>query len=170
MELMEKKQYNGEIGKRLRVLRVIKGFTQDEMAEKLDISTRQYRRYESGDSVFQVKAFGLLGKIKGIDLQYLISGQTLNDKIVEWSFSRMPEEEYQQNQNNVNKLQEYINSEKYDKAITFGKEILIPIYEYYDDNIFNSECVQIRNVEKCKIITELLEERYRKLCLKARKH
>lgn len=57
---MGRKQFNVDTGRRLRVLRVVNGLTQDEMAERLDISTRQYRRYENGDSELQMNVFFFL--------------------------------------------------------------------------------------------------------------
>ena len=38
-----------EMGKRLKAVRQSLGITQEKMAETMDVSVRQYRRYEAGD-------------------------------------------------------------------------------------------------------------------------
>ena len=164
---MVRKQFNLDIGRRLKVLRVVNGLTQDEMAEKLDISTRQYRRYENGDSELQMKAFFLLGMMDGIDTNYLTTGQTQEDMVIEWAISRMPEEEFQQNHNKVNELQDYYDAERYDEAIALGNEIISTLYNFYNDNILNYSIEKKRDVEKCNINTGMLEKRYNHLCMKA---
>lgn len=163
---MDRKQFNLDIGRRLRVLRVVNGFTQDELAEKLDISTRQYRRYENGDSEFQMNAFFLLGMLDGMDTYYLATGQTREDMVIEWAISRMPEEEYQQNQNKVDELQKYYNAERYEDAIALGNELVSSLYQFYNENIMNNNIEKIRDVGRCNINTGMLEEKYIQLCVK----
>lgn len=163
---MGRKQFNVDTGRRLRVLRVVNGLTQDEMAERLDISTRQYRRYENGDSELQMNAFFLLGMMDGMDTQYLTTGQTREDMVIEWAISRMPEEEYQRNQDKVNKLQEYYNAERYEDAVVLGNEIISALYNFYNDNFLNYSIEKIRDVDRCNISTGMLEEKYNHLCMK----
>ena len=48
------------IGKRLKFEREKLGITQEEMAERLGVSDRQYRRYENGTSQMRSNALFIL--------------------------------------------------------------------------------------------------------------
>lgn len=79
------------IGKRLKFERERIGITQEEMAERLGVSDRQYRRYENGTSQMRSNALFLLNEM-GIDLDYLCNGQLALDWWVELCLRIMPED------------------------------------------------------------------------------
>ncbi len=70
-----------EMGLRLSDLREIKGFSQDEMAEKLEMSLEEYKSYENGLSDFSFSFMINVATILNIDVINLLSGNspTLTD-------------------------------------------------------------------------------------------
>ena len=79
------------VGKRLKFEREKLGITQEEMAERLGVSDRQYRRYESGTSQMRSEALFKLNNM-GVPLDYLCKGQVALDWWVEQSFKIMPDD------------------------------------------------------------------------------
>ena len=77
------------MGKRLRFEREKLGITQEEMAERLGVSDRQYRRYENGTSQMKSNSLFILNDM-GVSLDYLCNGQVALDWWVEQSFRIMP--------------------------------------------------------------------------------
>ena len=60
-----------EIGKRIEENRKVLGFSQEYVAESLDISDRQYRRIEKGQVVIYMAAIGKLYEL-GFDVYYIL--------------------------------------------------------------------------------------------------
>lgn len=69
------KQLYTEMGKRLRKFRREKDYTQEEMAEILEISSAYYGKVERGVNSLSVKKLQLLNRELGIDINYLITGK-----------------------------------------------------------------------------------------------
>lgn len=72
-----------EVGKRLRVIRSQLNLTQEQFAEKLDISTQLYKKMETGENNI---SFNTLNKMKNkpeFSTDYLLFGErdTLVDEI-----------------------------------------------------------------------------------------
>ena len=57
---------------RLSKSRKAKGYTQQQMAEKLDTGLRQYQRYESGDSQPTIDGLVEISVILGVSTDYLL--------------------------------------------------------------------------------------------------
>lgn len=62
-------------GERIRRLRVKAGYTQETMAEKLDIDRSFYSRIETGKFGCSVDLFITLSNLFGVSLDYLIMGR-----------------------------------------------------------------------------------------------
>lgn len=69
------KQLYAEMGKRLRKFRREKDYTQEQMAEILEISSAYYGKVERGVNTLSVKKLQLLNRELGIDINYLITGK-----------------------------------------------------------------------------------------------
>ena len=68
-----------QIHEKLRVIRMCRGWSQDEMAEKLGYSTNGYAKIERGETDIKVDRLGKIAEAIGVDLQQLLN---LNDKNV----------------------------------------------------------------------------------------
>ncbi|PQJ95582.1 XRE family transcriptional regulator [Chromatium okenii] len=67
------------IHEKLKVMRQYKGWSQEEMAEKLGYSLNGYAKIERGETDVKVDQLGKIAKAMGMDLQQLLN---LNDKNV----------------------------------------------------------------------------------------
>ena len=66
-----------EMGNRLRQIRLEKNWTQDKMAECLGITKAFYGKIERGESSIALEKLALLNETMDIDLNYLITGETI---------------------------------------------------------------------------------------------
>lgn len=115
-----------EVGKRLRFEREKLGLSQEEMAFRLGISDRQYRRYENGTS--QMKSniiFALDGM--GVELDYLCNGQVGLDYMVERCFMIMPDDMLYET---VEKMTEIEKRHKDDGDTNELVDLLLEMREY----------------------------------------
>lgn len=65
---------------KLKELRIKKGYTQTQMAEKLDVTQGAYQKWESGTREPNLENIGKLSKILGVSIDFLLS----NDSIIEY--------------------------------------------------------------------------------------
>lgn len=68
-----------QIGKRIREFRILRGLTQEQLAEKIDVSVPQFWKYEAGTNrlntdklqavadALGVPASALLGEVQGVE-------------------------------------------------------------------------------------------------------
>lgn len=91
---MGKNEDKVAMGLRLRRVRHFLGMTQEKMSENLEISDRQYRRYENGTSapslLMVMKIVALSGRI---DFNYIVSGISSLEYYIRSGFQRMPEQQ-----------------------------------------------------------------------------
>ncbi len=66
-------------GKKLRTIRTTKGFTQEKMAEKIEIQPENYSRIENGLSFPKPENIVKISKILNIELAELFQFSDLND-------------------------------------------------------------------------------------------
>ncbi len=66
--------YKEQIGMRLKQLRKEKGFTQEQVAELLDISQKHYSEVERGLTGLSVKHLIQISDILAVSLDYLLKG------------------------------------------------------------------------------------------------
>ena len=71
--------YRVAIGKRMKTKRNELHLTQEQMAEKLDISVKHYGGVERGIAGLSIENFIEVSDILGISLDYLIKGEPQND-------------------------------------------------------------------------------------------
>ena len=65
-----------EMGLRLRELREINGFTEEELAKRLNMKTEDYCKYEEGETDFSFSFMFNVATIFGVDVFNLLSGNS----------------------------------------------------------------------------------------------
>lgn len=63
-------------GERLRLKRILLGFTQDEVAEKIDRASKYYADIERGSCGMSVETLMAISKVLDLSLDYVIYGKT----------------------------------------------------------------------------------------------
>lgn len=63
-------------GERIRLKRNLLGFTQDEMAEKIDRATKYYADIERGSCGMSIETLMALSSVMNMSLDYIIYGKT----------------------------------------------------------------------------------------------
>lgn len=56
----------------LIMLRKLKGFSQEEIAEKIDISRQAYGKWESGETIPDIEKCAILADVYGVTIDSLI--------------------------------------------------------------------------------------------------
>lgn len=67
-----------QLGEKITLMRTLKGLTQEEMAEKLSMSTTGYAKIERGETKLQNPRLEKIAEVLGIDLSDLLSLDTKN--------------------------------------------------------------------------------------------
>lgn len=67
-------------GERLRLKRTLLGFTQDEMAEKIDRASKYYADIERGTCGMSIETLLALSSALNLSLDYIIYGKPENEK------------------------------------------------------------------------------------------
>jgi len=87
----ELKKMMDDIADRLRLERISRGYTQEQFAEILDISSRQYGRYENKKSKIPLnRIFGL--ESAGVNGYYLLIGRFEQDVFIERALETISED------------------------------------------------------------------------------
>ena len=68
-----------EIGNRIKELRALHGMTQEELANRLDVSIKHVSAVERGLSTFSIEHMIELCDILDCDMEYLVRGRSLDD-------------------------------------------------------------------------------------------
>jgi transcriptional regulator with XRE-family HTH domain len=68
-----------EVFDKIKLMRSIKGWTQEEMAEKLDIALRSYAKIEHGETDINLSRLKQIAEVMGIELAQLFN---LNEKSI----------------------------------------------------------------------------------------
>ncbi len=68
--------YKELIGNRIKAARTLKGLTQDNLAERLDVSTSCISRYETGVSIASVATLIRISQILDVGIEYLLYDYT----------------------------------------------------------------------------------------------
>lgn len=80
------------IGKTIAELRKEKGWTQVELAEKLQVSDKAVSKWEKDDSYPSIEFLPVLASLFGVTIDYLITGATQSEKAVENTPKKVEEE------------------------------------------------------------------------------
>lgn len=68
-------EYQKNMGKRLRKIRKENALSQDDVADALGICTKQYQRYEYGDSAISCEKLSILEEAFHFDVRYIVTGK-----------------------------------------------------------------------------------------------
>ena len=138
------------IGKRLKFEREKLGITQEEMAERLGVSDRQYRRYENGTSQMRSNALFILNSM-GVPLDYLCNGQVALDWWVERSFKIMPDDMLEEK---VQQLMVIADRQEIDGDQNELVDFLLELRKYAMSHNYDKT---LRSTEKFTYFTEAYE-------------
>ena len=86
--------FRKSIGKRLKAQRIKKGLSQEELAELIHISDRQYRRYEAGTASISFDVGNALVEALDLDFDYFVTGKHSIDHYLEQGLEKMPDDLY----------------------------------------------------------------------------
>lgn len=70
------------VGRRLKSRRLSLKLTQQELGNKLDISSQQVQKYESGANVVNLRMLEKISNVLGVPIEYFIKGYTQDDCII----------------------------------------------------------------------------------------
>ncbi len=73
-------QFTVEMGKRIYLCRKKLGMTQEELAEKMDVSTQTISYAEQGSKAMRPENLVKLSRILGVTTDYLLTGETPSAK------------------------------------------------------------------------------------------
>lgn len=76
---LEKELLSHAIGQRLRKARIEKGYTQEQVAELLEMNTAYYGKVERGISGLTILNIKRISEILKLDIHYLITGEKGSD-------------------------------------------------------------------------------------------
>lgn len=153
---MDKENIKKDIGFRLRIVSSYLQYTQEQMAEQLDLSERQYRRYESGESMISLDLANAVANLddKGVvDISYIIFGRLFIDEAIEYGFRKMPEEKLDEMLEGVCLPDLVLKSHDNIRTIT---EICKKAYEYGNAHLFDKD---VRDFPQFRFFTELFESK-----------
>ena len=142
------------IGKTIATLRKEKGWTQVELAEKLQVSDKAVSKWEKDDAFPSVEFFPVLAELFEVNIDYLMTGKKIEPKIITMSKAELCAK------TDDPALLSDINVTTKDEK---GKTIIDYILQYESYNVFAAICdkkefvnlqnYHNRNVAKFDIIT-----------------
>ena len=80
MLMREKKTIIHEVGLRLETIQNNLGYTQEQMAEMMDVSKEQYRKYLKGISEIPSHKLTILLEQQDFDVKYLLTGKSAEEE------------------------------------------------------------------------------------------
>lgn len=80
---MKKKEFNRIIGQNISELREAAGFTQDALAERLEISKSFLAHIEQGDRSFSVHTLSSMAEVLGTSAGAILFGHTLTSDAID---------------------------------------------------------------------------------------
>ncbi|WP_326975255.1 helix-turn-helix domain-containing protein [Caproicibacter sp. BJN0012] len=70
------KEHFKQMGARIKAIRISKGLTQKDVANKIDITLKHYEKIEEGDGSLSIPAFTKICLILGSDMNEIIYGES----------------------------------------------------------------------------------------------
>jgi transcriptional regulator with XRE-family HTH domain len=139
------------IGKTIAELRKEKGWTQVELAEKLQVSDKAVSKWEKDDAFPSVEFFPVLAQLFGVSIDYLMTGKKEEPKVVTMSKAELCAK------NNKPKMVREIDCMHRDEN---GKTLIDYIVKYECLDVFIELCsINKNNISKFKIVEAV------KLCI-----
>lgn len=81
-----------DMGKRLRNIRLLHDYTQEQMADLLEIGTAYYGKVERGNHGLSLEKLVLLNKKLDIDITYLLTGKSNSQFYIGTAIAQCPKE------------------------------------------------------------------------------
>lgn len=141
---MDEKEIRQKIAQRLRKNRMVLGYSQEEVAELLDISVRQYRRMESGKTSIHSYTIMRLCTEAGFDDAYILTGQMSVDRYITAGMQKMPEALYEECADRLNKVfSDYesidvvMQSPNKEEILNEAIECIDSFYQYGIDHMYD---------------------------------
>lgn len=148
MGLFNKKH---SVGKTIATLRKEKGWTQVELAEKLQVSDKAVSKWEKDDAFPSVEFFPMLAELFGVSIDYLMTGKKAEPQVV-----TMSKAEFCAKNNNVALVKEIDCTHKDEN----GKTLIDYILKYECLDVFVELCtINKNNITKFQIVDAV------KLCI-----
>lgn len=148
MGLFNKKH---SVGKTIATLRKEKGWTQVELAEKLQVSDKAVSKWEKDDAFPSVEFFPALAELFGVSIDYLMTGKKAEPQVV-----TMSKAEFCAKNNNVALAKEIDCTHKDEN----GKTLIDYILKYESLDVFVELCtINKNNITRFQIIDAV------KLCI-----
>ena len=139
------------IGKTIGELRKEKGWTQVELAEKLQVSDKAVSKWEKDDAFPSVEFFPVLAQLFGVSIDYLMTGKKEEPKVVTMSKAEFCAK------NNKPEMVREIDCMHRDET---GKTLIDYIVKYECLDVFIELCsINKNNISKFKIVEAV------KLCI-----
>ena len=148
MGLFNKKH---SVGKTIATLRKEKGWTQVELAEKLQVSDKAVSKWEKDDAFPSVEFFPMLAELFGVSIDYLMTGKKAEPQVV-----TMSKAEFCAKNNNVALVKKIDCTHKDEN----GKTLIDYILKYECLDVFVELCtINKNNITKFQIVDAV------KLCI-----
>ena len=84
---------NLERGQRIKSIRMLKNWTQENLAEIFDISTSALKKIESGENNITIREMEILHKEAGVSADFILFGEVQENKDLEMSFETLTGEQ-----------------------------------------------------------------------------
>lgn len=135
------------INERIKLMRMYLGYTQEEMAEKIGVSDRQYRRYENNKSSIGLQSMIRASQIDDkFSANYLMLGYVDEDIMITAGYNKMPDEEYKK------LIQEYQTSSASNRISV----LLNKFAKYGKEHMLDAS---VRDIPMSDVMTRIFEER-----------
>ena len=125
------------IGKTIATLRKEKGWTQVELAEKLQVSDKAVSKWEKDDAFPSVEFFPVLAELFEVNIDYLMTGKEIEPKIITMSKAEL----CAKNDNPT-----LLNDIKIESKDENGKNIIDYIVQYESLKVFSAICDKHRKL------------------------
>ncbi len=135
---------NYSIGKTIAALRKEKGWTQSELAEKLQVSDKAVSKWEQDNGMPSVEFFPKMAQIFGVSIDYLMTGQAPEKEIVTMSKAELCAKE--DNPSLIENLSFHMASQRDDD----GKTLMEYIIQYNSTKVLTAMIDSCRNSQDYK--------------------
>lgn len=89
---MARSEMNMAVGKRVRNIRRILNLSSEEMADKLEVTMGHFQKLERGEHAFSLERLQMLRENYGVDLNYLIAGESREEEFMKEWMEKTPQE------------------------------------------------------------------------------
>ena len=154
--MADERNMNAIVGERIREYRKFLGYSQEYVAEALNISDREYRRIERGEVVIYVSTIAKLVKL-GFDEHYLFLGRVAIDVYLDKAYATMPKELFEDNLSRMESFFSRLDPNEPNYSLITKEEleemdkILLELVKYGHDHF---EEAIIPEEDECNVFTD----------------